>query len=225
MPHRWLLLLCAGFLLCGNRIDPTSARPPPDRRLVFAVSPPFHGNALLSELLGTCPTIVAKYCDAPSMGGDLHHMASQQGLTKTYKQRQAAKLPALEASIKQIPEGFGFVDTCPNFATGWHDIVIRNLASRHPITILLIRDFLPHALGRLQLRRASISPWHVNNISAIYKHQFGQGSFFPIYTQHSRFSSTLPLRKWTDASDDELLMGYLVDFEARRQTFGPARRR
>jgi hypothetical protein len=212
---RFLLSLFFSALHVG--LAAASAASTQDKKLFFAASPPFHGNALLSELLATCPNVVTKYCDKPSMGGDLHHAASSLGLTGTYEKRRAAKLPAMQSSIDNTPKGFGYADMSPNFATGWHDIVLRDLASAHPITILLVRDALPRALGRLQARRASISPWHVTNSSSIYSEHFGSGGFFPVYSQHSRLASTRPLLKWENANDDELLVGYLVDFEARRQ--------
>ena len=215
--HMTMRVVCCSGLITCLQIFFATAIVDSAPELLFAVSPPFHGNALLSELLSTCPSVMTKYCDTSNFNNNFFHKIAHLGLVMSYDERRAAKMPSLEDSIESLPHGSKYADMSPNFAIGWHDIVLRDLASKHPVTLIVIRDSLPRALSRLQSRRASLSFWRFQNSSDIYSRHLGHSSLFPVYSQHYRLANTRPLRRWKESTDDDMLAGYLVDFEAMRQ--------
>ena len=213
-------MLFSTFLLL---ISTTSLAATPEHKLFYVASPPYHGNQLLHQLFSTCEKVSSHFQNTPNMGSDIVLTAAKQGLTKTYATRKARYYDATKTIITDLPEGFSYVDTNPNFAHTYHDVVLRDFASLHSVTILLLRDHPARALSRLEQNSNQITFFNKSSSTkpATTKHNTATNSFqtnhFTLYTQHTRLATTRPLKSWKESTEKELLIGYLVDMESRRQ--------
>jgi len=81
------------------------------------------------------------------MGGDVVLSAAKKGLTASYAERKEMFYGATDTVINALPEGWSYMDTNPMFVQTFHDIVLRDFASAHSITIILLRDHPARALS------------------------------------------------------------------------------
>ena len=208
------LTLLATLLLLAQITTLTAApRKIPERRLFFVASPPYHGNELLSDLCSTCNQVSSSFLRIPSMGGDVVLSAAKKGLTASYAERKEMFYGATDTVINALPEGWSYMDTNPMFVQTFHDIVLRDFASAHSITIILLRDHPARALSRLEQHSDDVTFFE----SSLNNNKMKSSSQFTLYTQHTRLATTRPLKSWKQSSEKELLIGYLIDVESRRQ--------
>jgi len=204
-----LFLASLLFLLPNLHAISTPASTP--HRMFYVASPPYHGNKLLSQLFSTCKKMSSSFENKPKMSGNAVLHAAKKGLTATYNSRRSLFYPPTKAALDALSTGWMYANTNSMFAHTFHDIVLRDFASKNPVTILLLRDHPARALSRLQQ--------HFNRISFFETpmDQQNDPNRYTLYTQHTRLATTLPLNKWKDSSEEELLIGYLIDMESRRQ--------
>ena len=220
MPERAVLptpatlhLLLVLLLLLLHPHSTLTAAPPKTvhAHLFFVASPPYHGNELLSQLFSTCTKVVSTFNTAPQMGGHVVLSAAKSGLTKTYDSRKTLFYTPTQATLAALPVGSMYADTNPMFAHTYHDIVLRDFASNNPVTILLLRDHPSRALSRLERHSNQISFFNTPMDATQDPNRY------TLYTPHSRLATTRPLNSFKESSEQELLIGYLIDMESRRQ--------
>jgi hypothetical protein len=180
-------------------------------RMFYVASPPFHGNKLLSQLFATCDKVSSQFETKPRMGGHILIYAAREGLTKTYVNRKQIYLQPTIATVDALPAGWMYANTDPMFAHTFHDIVLRDFANKNAITIILLRDHPARSLSRLKSHATEISFFATPNDKQ------NEPGRYKLYTQHTRLATTLPLKSFKDSSEEELLIGYLIDIESRRQ--------
>ena len=123
-------------------------------RYLFAATTPFNGELTLSKLVDTCADSSATFAESPTLNGALFSTAARQGATKTYEARKKVKLPSLlRASTAEVEV---YADTSPNFAHMFSDVVLREIAGKHRVTIALLRDDVAETIASLHAQRASL---------------------------------------------------------------------
>ena len=203
--------LLINLLIIHTTLTRAAAPTTPGHRLLYVASAPFHGNKLLSELFSTCDKVSSSFQSEPNMGGDVVLSAAKIGLTKTYAARKERYYSTTQAVINALPHGWSYADTNPMFAHTYHDVVLRDFAAHHPVTVLLLRDHPARTLSRLEMNSDDVS-FFKRPASTVTNH-----TLYTLYTQHSRLATTRPLHRWKNSSEKELLMGYLIDIESRRR--------